>query len=234
MGRRDGERPDPAEEGGLAQPPVPGRAQPGRAAALFGLALYFAYLAVRPDLDLARLGAKDDPGRARWRERLTAGLAGSGGRGGEELAPDADASRRSSCAVYAVVMSVFTFDWAMSLEPHWYSTLFGGWFFMGGVLGRHRGDGLHDVPPDPAHPDFRTSMGLQQRHDLGKLAFGFTVFWTYLFWSQYIVIWYGKLPWEQAWMVRRAGAPWGATVRAHDRALLRDPVRGAARASARS
>src|SRR5690606_4738343 len=51
--------------------------------------------------------------------------------------------------------------------------------------------------------------GLQQRHDLGKLAFGFTVFWTYLFWSQYLVIWYGKLPWEQAWMIRRAGAPWG-------------------------
>src|SRR4029453_6874596 len=39
--------------------------------------------------------------------------------------------------------------------------------------------------------------------------FGFCVFWTYLFWSQYLVIWYGKLPWEQAWMVRRAGAPWG-------------------------
>lgn len=52
-------------------------------------------------------------------------------------------------------------------------------------------------------------MGLQQRHDLGKLAFGFCVFWTYLFWSQYIVIWYGKLPWEQAWVIRRAEAPWG-------------------------
>ena len=59
------------------------------------------------------------------------------------------------------------------------------------------------------HQDFATFIGLQQRHDLGKLAFAFTVFWTYLFFSQYIVIWYGKLPWEQAWIVRRSGITWG-------------------------
>jgi hypothetical protein len=52
-------------------------------------------------------------------------------------------------------------------------------------------------------------MGIQQRWDLGKLTFGFTVFWTYLFWSQYLPIWYGKIPHEQIWMVKRASAPWG-------------------------
>ena len=57
------------------------------------------------------------------------------------------------------------------------------------------------------------AIGIQQRHDLGKLAFGFTIFWTYLFFAQYIVIWYGKLPWEQAWIIHRAEAPWsGLTV----------------------
>jgi hypothetical protein len=54
------------------------------------------------------------------------------------------------------------------------------------------------------------AIGIQQRHDLGKLAFAFTVFWAYLFWSQYIVIWYGKLPWEQAWVIRRSGPEWGS------------------------
>jgi hypothetical protein len=52
-------------------------------------------------------------------------------------------------------------------------------------------------------------IGPQQLHDLGKLTFAFSVFWTYLFWSQYLVIWYGKLPWEQEWIVHRAGPEWG-------------------------
>jgi hypothetical protein len=52
-------------------------------------------------------------------------------------------------------------------------------------------------------------MGRQQLHDLGKLTFAFCVFWTYLFFAQYLVIWYGKLPWEQAWIIHRAEEPWG-------------------------
>ena len=58
-------------------------------------------------------------------------------------------------------------------------------------------------------PDLNKVRGLQQLHDLGKLTFAFTVFWAYLFFSQYLVIWYGKLPWEQAWIIHRAEAPWG-------------------------
>jgi hypothetical protein len=53
------------------------------------------------------------------------------------------------------------------------------------------------------------AMGRQQLHDLGKLTFAFCVFWTYLFFAQYLVIWYGKLPWEQAWIIHRAEEPWG-------------------------
>ena len=174
---------------------------------LFGMALYFAYLTVRPDLDLTRAASHDDPGRARWRDRLTTGWAG---QEAEEVSSwhRLQALSPALVLVYAVVMSVFSFDWAMSLEPHWYSTLFGGWFFMGALWGGVAATAFAMGRLIPLHPDFRTSMGLQQRHDLGKLAFGLTVFWTYLFWSQYIVIWYGKLPWEQAWIVRRAGAPW--------------------------
>jgi hypothetical protein len=43
-------------------------------------------------------------------------------------------------------------------------------------------------------------VSLKQRHDLGKLCFGFTVFWAYLMWSQFLVIWYGNLP-EETWFV---------------------------------
>ena len=178
------------------------------AAALFGLALYVAYLTVRPDLDFARAAATDDPGRARWRERLTGGWLG------QEAEEVKSWHRLQTIAPlfvfsYAVIMSMFVIDWAMTLEPHWLSTLFGGWFFMGAFWGGFAATAVAACRMIPLHPDFRTSIGLQQRHDLGKLVFGFTVFWTYLFWSQYLVIWYGKLPWEQAWMARRAGAPWG-------------------------
>ena len=178
------------------------------AAVLFGLLLYFAYLTLRPDMDLTRAAANDDPGRSRWRERLTAGWTG---QEAEEVRSWHRLQKISPVIVmaYAVVMSMFAIDWAMSLEPHWLSTLFGGWFFMGAFWGGIAVTAVTVTTLIPLHPDWRESMGLQQRHDLGKLAFGFTVFWTYLFWSQYIVIWYGKLPWEQAWMIRRAGAPWG-------------------------
>ena len=178
------------------------------AAALFGIALYFAYLVVRPDLEVTRAASDDDPGRALWRERLAAGWMG---QEAEEVRSwhRLQAISPALVLVYAVVMSMFAIDWAMSLEPHWYSTLFGGWFFMGAFWAGIAVTAVAISRLIPLHPDFRTSMGLQQRHDLGKLAFGFTVFWTYLFWSQYIVIWYGKLPWEQAWMIRRADAPWG-------------------------
>jgi hypothetical protein len=179
------------------------------AAVLFALAIYVVYLTVRPDMDVARAAAgSDDAGRTRWRERLAASWIG---QEAEEVRSWQRLQRVSPLfvLVYAVVMSMFTIDWAMSLEPHWFSTLFGGWFFMGAFWGGVAATALVACRLIPLHPDFRTSIGLQQRHDLGKLAFGFTVFWTYLFWSQYLVIWYGKLPWEQAWMIRRAGAPWG-------------------------
>jgi hypothetical protein len=175
---------------------------------LFGGALAFAYLAVRPDLGLARSAAGDDAGRTRWRERMTGGWLG---QEQEEVRSSQRMTVMAPALVmtYAVVMSMLAFDWAMSLEPHWYSTLFGGWFFMGAFWSGIAVTAVTMVWLRKHHVDFRNAMGLQQRHDLGKLAFGFTVFWAYLFWSQYIVIWYGKLPWEQAWMIHRLDAPWG-------------------------
>ncbi|HEX4633881.1 MAG TPA: hypothetical protein VH163_08620, partial [Gemmatimonadales bacterium] len=50
----------------------------------------------------------------------------------------------------------------------------------------------------------------KQRHDLGKLAFGFTVFWAYLMWAQFLVIWYGNLPEETYFIFYRLWGPWRA------------------------
>jgi hypothetical protein len=147
-------------------------------ALLFGLAIYFAYLAVRPDL---RLVPDDgDPSRKVWRERLTAGWLG---QEAEEVRSWQRMTRLAPALVmvYAVVMSFMTFDWAMSLEPHWFSTLFGGWFFMGAFWTGIAVTGVSMVWLRREDAAFRMHMELQQRHDIGKLAFAFCVFWTYLF-----------------------------------------------------
>lgn len=175
---------------------------------LFGMALYFVYLALRPDLGLTDRSDEDDEGRRSWRERLTQGWMG------QEQEEVSSYKRMTTMApafvlVYAFVMSIVSYDWAMSLEPHWFSTMFGPWFFMGAFWGGIASTILWSLYLRTKHKDIGHAIGLQQRHDLGKLAFAFTVFWTYLFFSQYIVIWYGKLPWEQAWIIHRSEAPWG-------------------------
>ncbi|MGY8799058.1 MAG: hypothetical protein ACKVG4_09780 [Longimicrobiales bacterium] len=177
--------------------------------ALFGMATYFVYLAIRPDMGRTEGADEDDPGRASWRVRLTQGWMG------QEEEEVSSYKRMTTIApafvmIYAIVMSIFSYDWAMSLEPHWFSTMFGPWFFMGAFWGGIACTALWSLYLRNQHTDFKNHIGLQQRHDIGKLAFAFTVFWAYLFFSQYIVIWYGKLPWEQAWIITRSDpASWG-------------------------
>lgn len=176
---------------------------------LFGLSLYFAYLAVRPDLGLVGREPSRDAARDRWKTRLTQAWIG---QEQEEVRSWQRMTRLAPAIVlvYAAVMSTIAYDWVMSLEPHWFSTLFGGWFFMGAFWGGIALTAFTTTRLKRRHPDFDRWMARQQLHDLGKLAFAFCVFWTYLFFSQYIVIWYGKLVWENEWFVHRAEAPFGA------------------------
>jgi hypothetical protein len=177
-------------------------------ALLFGMALYFVYHALRPDMGLTQEGAGGDPARSKWRERLMQGWAG------QEQEEVASYRRMTTLGpafvlVYALTMTVISYDWVMSLEPHWFSTMMGPWFFMGAFWGGIATTALWSLYLRTKDTDIEKHIGLQQRWDLGKLAFAFTVFWTYLFFSQYLVIWYGKLPWEQAWIIRRSGEAWG-------------------------
>ena len=178
-------------------------------ALLFGVALYFVYLALRPDMGLSaqQMPAEGKTGEA-WQARLTRGWMGQEkeeGRSYKRMTVIAPAF----VIIYAVVMTMLSYDWVMSLEPHWFSTMFGPWFFMGAFWVGIAATALWSVYLRTQHEDFHRYIGLQQRHDIGKLAFAFCVFWTYLFFSQYIVIWYGKLPWEQAWIIRRSDEVWG-------------------------
>ncbi len=177
-------------------------------ALLFGMALYFVYHALRPDMGLTQAAAGGDPARSKWRERLMQGWAG---QEQEEVASYRRMTTLGPAFVlaYALTMTVISYDWVMSLEPHWFSTMMGPWFFMGAFWGGIASTALWSLYLRTKDEALQKHIGLQQRWDLGKLSFAFCVFWTYLFFSQYIVIWYGKLPWEQAWIIRRSGEAWG-------------------------
>ena len=95
----------------------------------------------------------------------------------------------------------------MALQPHWFSNLLGGWYFMGSFLGAHTCLALMMIY-GRSHLGISDLVSPKQRHDLGKLCFGFTVFWAYLMWSQFLVIWYGNLPEETGFVFARLWGEW--------------------------
>jgi hypothetical protein len=109
--------------------------------------------------------------------------------------------------VLALTQSFAAIDWIMSLTPHWYSTMFGVYFFAGSFIGfiallsvvavAMRAAGLLDTVISPEH--------LQ---DVGKLLFGFTAFWGYIAFSQFFLMWYGNMPEETIWYRARMEGSW--------------------------
>jgi hypothetical protein len=108
---------------------------------------------------------------------------------------------------YAFGYSLLAFDLMMSLAHKWVSNLFGAFYFMGSFLAALMLLAVLVIT-------LRRRMGLaelvtpKQLHDLGKLCFGFTVFWAYLMWAQFLVIWYGNLPEETYFIFYRLIGPW--------------------------
>ena len=109
--------------------------------------------------------------------------------------------------LYALVATIIAFDGIMALQPHWFSNLLGGFYFMGSFLGAHMLLAL-TMLFGASHLGVNDLVSPKQRHDLGKLCFGFTVFWTYLMWAQYLVIWYGNLPEETGFVFARLWGHW--------------------------
>jgi Ni/Fe-hydrogenase subunit HybB-like protein len=109
--------------------------------------------------------------------------------------------------LYAYVLTLVAFDGIMALQPHWFSNLLGGWIFMGAFLGAHMLLALLMIH-GAAHLGVADLVSPKQRHDLGKLCFGFSVFWTYLMWAQFLVIWYGNLPEETGFVFARLWGHW--------------------------
>ena len=113
--------------------------------------------------------------------------------------------RRISSAglvVLAVTMTFAAFDWMMSLTPDWSSTIYGVYWFAGGMVG---GLGLLALL---SRLDYHAQMTPSASQSLGKLLLTFILFWLYIAFSQYIVIWSGDLPREVSWYVPRTSGGW--------------------------
>jgi hypothetical protein len=114
--------------------------------------------------------------------------------------------------VYAITFSLASADWMMALEPMWFSTMWGVYNFSGmiqaalavviilGLILRSNDGPLHGVFND------------EHLHDLGKLLLGFSCFWMYIWFSQYMLIWYSNIPEETSYFITRTHGPWGPIV----------------------
>lgn len=119
---------------------------------------------------------------------------------------------RYGLVVYILTLTLASVDWVMSIEPHWYSSIFGVLFLAGqglsglafaiavaGILSRR--EPLAEI----ATPNLF--------NDLGNLLLAFVMFWTYINLSQYLIIWSGNLPEEVPWYIHRTQGGWEWVIR---------------------
>lgn len=109
--------------------------------------------------------------------------------------------------VYGFTVSFASIDWVMSLEPHWFSTIYGMMFMVSQALAAMSfvivvAMLLADSPPLSA------AISPAQFHDLGNLLFAFTMLWAYLSFSQFLLVWSGNLQNEIPWYASRASGGW--------------------------
>ncbi len=109
--------------------------------------------------------------------------------------------------IFAFVATLVAFDGIMALQPHWFSNLLGAFYFMGSFLGAHTLL-AQTLLVGGSEIGIADLISPKQRHDLGKLCFGFTVFWGYLMFAQFLVIWYGNLPEETGFVFARLWGSW--------------------------
>ncbi len=111
--------------------------------------------------------------------------------------------------LYALTQSFAAIDWVMSLEPHWFSTMFGVYFFAASCCGFFAALILACMGLQRAGR-VTASISTDHFHDMGKHLFAFGIaFWAYIAFSQYMLIWYANIPEETGWFASRQLGGWG-------------------------
>lgn len=164
---------------------------------LYGLALLFTYHQLRPDMH----------GRG-W------------GRAGDDAVAVAEDAYRRNLKIGVFTALAFAFGWGliaidvgMTTLPHFFSTMFPVAFFISAF---HSAIAMTIIMVVLHRKSLRLEQYITEKqfHDIGKLLFAFAVFWMYINWSQYVVIWYGLLPAEQEYFIRKFHKPFAPLVMA--------------------
>jgi len=109
--------------------------------------------------------------------------------------------------LYAITNAVASWDWGMSLEPEWFSTMYAVYVFAGTFLGGIAAVALLVLTLERGG-QLATRLKPAALHDLGKLLFAFATFWAYIWFCQYMLIWYANLPEETGHYAARLSGGW--------------------------
>ncbi|TAL66841.1 MAG: quinol:cytochrome C oxidoreductase [Bacteroidetes bacterium] len=109
--------------------------------------------------------------------------------------------------IFAITITIASIDWLMSLEPKWFSTIFGVYFFSGSLLAAIAATTFAAVRLDENNL-FGIKIKGDHYYSLGALLFAFTNFWGYIAFSQFMLIWYANLPEETFWFISRWEGNW--------------------------
>jgi hypothetical protein len=137
----------------------------------------------------------------------------------EQSSPDSPRSRRLQTTsglcfiVYALTITLASVDWVMSLEPTWFSTMYGV-LYMGGQAVAGLSFSLFVAIGLGRFEPWSRVMTPQRCHDLGNLLLAFVMFWAYVSFMQYLIIWSGNLPEENVWYLHRSHGGWKIVVAA--------------------
>lgn len=106
--------------------------------------------------------------------------------------------------LYGLTMTFASVDWMMSLEPHWFSMIYGVLIVVGqGLSGL-----VFAIAFSMSYEPTAAQQLGQKRIDLGNLFLAFTMLWAYMSFSQFLIIWYGNLPEEITWYIARIRGAW--------------------------
>jgi hypothetical protein len=107
----------------------------------------------------------------------------------------------------ALTITFASVDWAMSLDPHWFSTIYGALFMIGWVLAA-LAFAIAALSLLADQPPFLGVLKAAHVHDLGKLLLAFVMLWAYVSFSQLLIVWSGNLPEETPWYIQRLHGGW--------------------------
>jgi hypothetical protein len=152
-------------------------------------AFYFVVWAVLAHL-LSKWSARQDQGWSRATARKLRGLSGGG------------------LVLMGLTITFASVDWGMSLDPRWFSTIYGVLFMVGQALSALC-LAIVLVTRLGTQEPLSKVVSPQALHDLGKLLFAFVMLWAYVNLSQYLIVWSGNLPEEVPFYLRRMQGGWG-------------------------